>query len=643
MFKKQFQTKPRTPLKSSVCRRLVQESKESFPAAWALVESEHSIEAETDVEANAETETESVDVKTEHGDKAAGFGSQALRPMPSKLQMAKFISHIGEKGEIYYDSTGNPLWLKTELYGCAKTQRLVPTVYTQWRFSDMMPILWTWPQVVEKLINGADLMVPGLIVPQDGLPDLKSGTIVAICCPGNLAAQAVGVLTFDTKDVHSVIGAKGKAVLITHTYKDHLWESGSKAKLPEIAIAVAALEDDELLSGEKHIGDDDCAEQIEHSCGVTLGGEQDEHIVELSPSEMDGLLMEVLKQIMATVLDANHATGLLPINASTVYSNYMVPNAPRGKEVDIKRSSYKKLAKFLKAAEKHGLIKLKDIRGETHIKSFDWAHRDMATFQPYKVPRIKSDRPAAESSAAFGAAAGVTASSGTSASEAHSGGSGMIQIIELFKPSHALAPLFEDVGAQSESGFLSRQQARAVLEQYIKDSNLVDPKNPRMIKLDHRLCDGLLTKEEYSKMNAMPRDKLQARLQEKMTLYTQVMVPGQTPGAPKIGSPAAVEIVCEKKMGNKVVTRIAGLEAYGVDPAVIAKELRIVCASSTGIDSIPGKKNAQSVLVQGHQVAAVTKLLERHGLPSQLLKVTDKSGKAVKKQGAGASMGKAAI
>ncbi|KAJ1720026.1 hypothetical protein LPJ53_005302 [Coemansia erecta] len=533
--------------------------------------------------------------------------------------MAKFVSHIGEKGEIFYDDTGAPVWFKAEMHGDIKTPVLLfPTVYTLWKFPETLPIIWTSSYAIEKLINGADLMVPGLIVPPGGMPDLKRGDIVAVCCPGSLGAQAVGVLTFDTKDVRSVAGAKGKAVLIAHTYKDHLWESGSKEGPPEITGEHAA--DVEDTSGEQPVAD---SAHSEHHEAAEYRGQGDE----VTAAEMDALLMNALKQVMATVLDSEHAAGLLPLNASTLYSNYMVPNAPRGITLDIKRSTYKKLAKFLKAAEKLGLIKLKDIRGELHIKVLEWSHREMTGFEPYRVVRAKGgDRPSGQTAESGGASKNSGGSSGSA---------GMIQIIELLKPSRDLVPLFDDVGARSESGFFSRQEARGVLEQYIKKHELVNPNSPRMIKLDHCVCDGLLAKDEYSKLSEMARDKLHGRLQEKMTLYTQIVVPGRAPGAPKIGNPAAVEIACEKKMGSKILTRIAGLEAYDIDPAGVAKDLRTMCASSTGVDPIPGKKNAQSVHVQGHQVAAVSKLLEKRGIPAHLLKVTDKTGKAPKKQGGG--------
>ena len=64
------------------------------------------------------------------------------------------------------------------------------------------------------------------------------------------------------------------------------------------------------------------------------------------------------------------------MNASTLYSSYVLPNRARGRaaEADIKKSSWKKLAKWLKASEKQGLIKCKEIKGELFLLSVNWNH-----------------------------------------------------------------------------------------------------------------------------------------------------------------------------------------------------------------------------------------------------------------------------
>ncbi|KAJ2782181.1 hypothetical protein H4R18_002447 [Coemansia javaensis] len=587
MFKKPFQTKPRYSIRASGCRQLAEEARELFPQAWGPVE-QAGRAAGGDADADADS------------------------PVPGRLLAAKFTSHVGDKGEIIYSEAGNPLWLRAEIRG-REGAVLVPTVYTQWRFPGVLPIVWTGAAVVDKLIGGADLMTAGLVVPDEGLGDLKKGALVAVCCPGTQAAQAIGTLAIDVKDIRSVAGAKGKAVLIVHTHRDYLWASGDKT-VPGGAGGVAGEEHPADSSGaESDSGNDD------H--GIGAGGEGEEVCV--SPAEMDALLMATLRQIMATVLDAEHASGLLPISSSVLYSGYMVANAPEGPGIDIKKSTYKKLGRFLKAAEKRGLLKLKDIRGEAHVKSFDWGHKDLAEYQPYRV----------RSAAKGGATKGDTAKSDTAkGGRPEDDSSSTIVVSELVRPPAALVPLFDAAGAAvPPSGYYTRQQARAVLEDYIRVGGLADPSSPRDVRIDGLICDGLLTKDEYSALTTFPRDRLHARLQERMAVHTRVSIPGRAP-AVRPGPPACVDIVCERRAGNKVVTRAVGLEGYGIDPAAVARELRTACASSTAVDAVPGKKGAQAALVQGHHVKTVARLLAGYGLPAELLRVTDKSGKAPKKQ-----------
>ncbi|KAJ2868905.1 hypothetical protein GGI22_000580, partial [Coemansia erecta] len=140
MFKKPFITKPRTNIRSSSSRGVAQESKNLFPNAWDSAKQLKQNRGS----AKSEESPATISVPV---------------PVPDKLQAAKFVSHIGDKGEILYNEASEPLWLRAEIAGCEGTV-LVPTVYTQWMFPAIIPILYTAPYVVEKLLNGADLMVP---------------------------------------------------------------------------------------------------------------------------------------------------------------------------------------------------------------------------------------------------------------------------------------------------------------------------------------------------------------------------------------------------------------------------------------------------------------------------------------------------
>lgn len=65
-------------------------------------------------------------------------------------------------------------------------------------------------------------MLPGVVVPSSGLPDMLRNRPCAISLVGNGAAMAVGKTTMASGDMVSA-GMKGKGVTVTHCFSDHLW------------------------------------------------------------------------------------------------------------------------------------------------------------------------------------------------------------------------------------------------------------------------------------------------------------------------------------------------------------------------------------------------------------------------------------
>jgi translation initiation factor 2D len=92
--------------------------------------------------------------------------------------------------------------------------------------------------------------------------------------------------------------------------------------------------------------------------------------------EVDEILKKSLYQALLFKIKPDTSNGVFPISASSFYSAHILPCRPKnsGPEVDIKKSSWKKLQKFLKTMEKAGLLKTKDQRGETMVTSINWSH-----------------------------------------------------------------------------------------------------------------------------------------------------------------------------------------------------------------------------------------------------------------------------
>lgn len=101
-----------------------------------------------------------------------------------------------------------------------------------------------------------------------------------------------------------------------------------------------------------------------------------------------------------------------------------------------------------------------------------------------------------------------------------------------------------------------------------------------MVRLDAILCDALLSKAEYRTIDELPRDQLLTRLCSKMQPFHTIQLPEQKEPILRKGHPKPVEIVQEIRQGRKTVTKVTGVEAFGLDVDELVKEFTKLCASS---------------------------------------------------------------
>lgn len=301
----------------------------------------------------------------------------------------------------------------------------------------------------------------------------------------------------------------------------------------------------------------------------------------------------------------------LPVLTSTFSRSYLLPSCPEGKSVDIKKSSYKKLSKFLQCMQERGLISLQEAsKGVDHITRIAWDHPELKDF--------KVNAPAVDSVSA------ETSSPSCSAEPPC--------IEELFSVSAALLPIFSEFGFR-KNDIINPAGVRSTMTNYVKAHDLVSNEDKRMVLLDPSLTKILLNKHED--IEVLPWDRLFERVSSKMNNCHRITLPGQEPIVRK-GKIDSIEIKVEQRMGNKKVTLIRNLESYGIDPQEFAHNVQIKAACSTSVSQLPGKHTAPGlqVLVQGNQVAIVAKfLLDEYKIPKKYISGLDilKSGKKKKK------------
>ena len=124
MFCKPFRTKSNTQLKGSDKKKLKAEIRKKFPKVFAVPESNSGPDPLDDV----------------------------ITPK-DEVTVSKVYTFSGDSYLVYYQLK-NPVFFEPE----KDRGNLLPTVYTLWKFPDLMPALTTHPLVLEKLANGADLV-----------------------------------------------------------------------------------------------------------------------------------------------------------------------------------------------------------------------------------------------------------------------------------------------------------------------------------------------------------------------------------------------------------------------------------------------------------------------------------------------------
>uniref|UniRef100_A0A8C9Q1V0 Eukaryotic translation initiation factor 2D n=1 Tax=Spermophilus dauricus TaxID=99837 RepID=A0A8C9Q1V0_SPEDA len=402
-----------------------------------------------------------------------------LIPGKEELNIVKLYAHKGDAVTVYM-SGSNPILFELE-------KNLYPTVYTLWSYPDLLPTFTTWPLVLEKLVGGADLMLPGLVVPPAGLPQVQKGDLCAIALVGNRAPIAIGVAAMSTAEMLTS-GLKGRGFSVLHTYQDHLWRSGDKSSPPSIAPLVLDPAD---LSEEKV----DSTFQEDLRCLTLEGKEEENGEVPLSEASEDtsaGVLSqdstdsrplqeqmdELLQQCFLHALKCRVRKADLPLLTSTLLGSHMFSCCPEGRQLDIKKSSYKKLSKFLQHMQQEQIIQVKELsKGVESVVAVDWKH-----------PR--------------------------------------------------------------KGSILEGNEVRTIIIDYAKKNELVDTHNKNLVKLDPILCDCILEKDEQHTVVKLPWDSLLTRCLEKLQPAYQVTFPGQEPIVKK-GKICPIEITLAQRASNK--------------------------------------------------------------------------------------------
>lgn len=106
---------------------------------------------------------------------------QLVLPRKESISIMKVMTHDGHTGMIYCVAK-IPMFF--HLYLDSDNTILSPTIYTLWHHSQLLKAFTTRASVVPKLMGGADLMLPGLVLKEPitlyTFGKLPKGTLVSV-------------------------------------------------------------------------------------------------------------------------------------------------------------------------------------------------------------------------------------------------------------------------------------------------------------------------------------------------------------------------------------------------------------------------------------------------------------------------------
>ncbi|KAL9081408.1 MAG: hypothetical protein Q9157_000127 [Trypethelium eluteriae] len=584
--------------------------------------------------------------------------------LPENAQSARFSTTHGPdlkkiSGTIYVGTYSGDeqriLWVDVE-------GKLYPTVYTLWKHPRLIPLLHTPDFVVKKLQGGADLMTPGLAGPPFPSKATKDSLVAIASIDSPSVPMAVGICEIDINRLGSVNGQKGRAVRTVHWCGDEIWAWSTNGRPGTTAP--------EHLDGwdENATNNSDLAQRAEgldlgeddaDDGGVSLGNanshelnssDKNEHVSgedapknelfdqantsELTTKDIDEAFYKAflygIHHYKETNKGQNNFGLQFPLSQSFVMSNLVQPFLPihspeQSTTIQIKKTSWKNIKKFMKHLDKQKIVKTKDRDGnEVVILDIDFDDREVLEFVPYKLPKKET---AAGASLGRGGKATVEIDTGDD-SVGQS-----IEVLTLYRPKEKLSPIF---GAEASSNSLfSAADIRPAITKYIESENLISSTNKRLVELNPILANVVFDGSSPldSKVIAkgtVPRDALIDRLVTSCSPHHAILRNKQklSTAKPRSGMPPKVKITLETRSGNKTVTKISGIESFFIPPQPLAEELKKVCAGSSSVEKLVGsspKEDKKEIMVQGPQKDAVIKALERRGIRSQWVEVLDKT------------------
>ena len=210
-----------------------------------------------------------------------------LLPTKDEIVVSKIYT-FAEESVLLYIHGKNAVFFELE-----KEKIFYPSVYTLWKNPDLLPCFTTWTPVMARIANGADLLLPGVIIDEEkgmkayGEGTLEKGDTVAVNLQSNRAPVAVGTAWLSSEDMY-MAGRRGKCAGILHFYGDQLWAAGSRDNIPDLDPPCLPC-----LDKQEHTEQDDSAEEeVEGEMAAVCEGVENLEVSDVQPIAVENVLEE---------------------------------------------------------------------------------------------------------------------------------------------------------------------------------------------------------------------------------------------------------------------------------------------------------------------------------------------------------------
>lgn len=482
----------------------------------------------------------------------------SIFPRKDNILEVKICSN--SKFYMVYSVQNIPLLIENE-------KSYIPTVFLLWQHPSFVKTVTTHEPVIDKLINGADLMIPGLKFQDEDecYPCFEKDEVVSIAIQSNFASLAVGTTAISSESINSN-NAHGKAVLIMHTINDELYKLAQHPpEKPIITSDILSKKSDENAETSK--SQEEC---------TTNTAEAESEIEPVKSEEVTDQNIDynyILKKYFLVGL-LNLPKDSLPILTSIFYKTKFLSALPEDVNFDIKKTSYKKLSGFVKNLANNLIIGMEEVQGVQKIISVDYSHPEFVEFIQFKESG-QSKQPQKKQKVLIEEMYRIT--------------SGGLQILGHYN--------------YKKGDLITPGDVRTHVMEYVKKKQVEPSPVKGCVFLDDELVSILKTKERQ-----ITWKELFDKFFHLLSVVSIVTLPnGQQVKQNSKLHP--IDIKVASRCNNKKVTIVSNLQTFGIDVKDFAHDCQLAVAASATVNELPGHQKDLQCQIQGNHAIMIRKVL----------------------------------